>query len=697
MKKGILLLLAAFLAVSPVAIRRANAVPAYPHPITVTQSDGTQLTIRIVGDEFNHYTLNEEGYTIINDIRGDYYYARLDSNGELAPTAVRARPISRLTAAERSQVMTLGKALKPTAVSPLRMQAQAQAPSNSTILLSSVNGINPPGRISAAPTKGKIKSLVILMEFSDVQFTVPSPQQAFTNLLNQDGYSVNGATGSAWNYYHANSNSQFDPEFIVIGPYRASGTTKDYAGAGGTQNVMALMLEACRAADATINFAEYADNGVIRDVFIFFAGHNQAEGAGKYTIWPHRSSGWSYNLDGAILQGYACSSEYKGAAGNTMAGIGTFCHEFGHVMGWPDFYDTDYDGSGGNAPALENYSLMCSGSYNNDGRTPPAVNILERWMVGWTTPTELVDNGNYTLQPVTADKGHLVRTSKNNDYFLFEYRGAGKTVWDNPSYIGGVQGMMVYHVDYIPYIWEYNNINNDPSHECMRLIRSVANANKNPGRTIFPGSSNVTSLSPVSHSHYNAWNGAAPDIKFTNIAVTNNTAVTFTILNNAIPNWRVQTDPYPRDLVLRWEDSKATGWNVTWRQVGATTDLGSQTVNKPEVHIGDLIPATNYAVTITPSPVIRENPAQSFTFSTNSNSSKYASIGLSEYQYSSSQPILLTANVSDDVREVKWYIDGQLTTSTFRALPVGEHKISLEITQEDGSKEYVIKYIQVVK
>ena len=41
----------------------------------------------------------------------------------------------------------------------------------------------------------------------------------FNDLLNQKGYSANGGTGSVRDYYRDNSYGQFDPEFVVVGPY----------------------------------------------------------------------------------------------------------------------------------------------------------------------------------------------------------------------------------------------------------------------------------------------------------------------------------------------------------------------------------------------------------------------------------------------------------------------------------------------
>ena len=46
-----------------------------PKPVEVVQSDGTQLTVRLVGDEFYHRSMTTDGYTLIKNVKGDYVYA----------------------------------------------------------------------------------------------------------------------------------------------------------------------------------------------------------------------------------------------------------------------------------------------------------------------------------------------------------------------------------------------------------------------------------------------------------------------------------------------------------------------------------------------------------------------------------------------------------------------------------------------
>lgn len=685
------------------SISESKAVPAYPKPIEITQSDGTRLKIRIIGDEFSHYTLSDEGYTLTGGADGDYYFASLAADGRLVPTAVKARPVARLTAEERAVVSKLRKGIKPTAVSAIKRLPNLMTASEPLMTKAPVNGMTPPARITDAIVTGRQRWPIILVQFSDTKFTTANPNAAITNLLNQDGYSVNGSTGSAWNYYYQNSNGQFDPQFDVYGPYTVSQPSRYYAGSDGTENVPELVAEVCRLADKDINFQDYKHNSLAKDIIIFYAGYNQAEGGGSNTIWPHRwdirVTGQYVTLDGVTLAGYGCFSELLGSSGGRITNIGTFCHEFGHVLGWPDFYDTDYEESGGTAAALENFSLMCEGSYNNQSRTPPALNILERWMMGWATPEALIASGYYTLDPVTKDKGYLITTPTSNEYFLAEYRGAGLSKWDNPGYIGG-SGLMVYHVDYTSSYasrWSYNTLNNYPNHECMKLVRSVPNTSYSPTRTFFPGSSNVTLLTYESNSLYRSWANAAPTTELEQIALSNGSVQLAVKGQGALlPDIEFKAAASQYGALLTWTDPDFESWTVTWapsEQSGAAAQ--SRIVRQSEIYLEGLTAGTTYDVTITPNPN-GEELMQEFSFTTEETTGGKVRIVLPKTELLSTAPFALAiADYSEPSAQVEWYIDGAPSTSAYRQIKAGEHCITAVITAKDGSKEYLIKYITV--
>ena len=68
----------------------ASAVPALRKPRTVTEADGSTLTLRQVGDEFLHYTIDTHGDVVTVAPDGFYYLAKVDDHGRTTPSAVRA-------------------------------------------------------------------------------------------------------------------------------------------------------------------------------------------------------------------------------------------------------------------------------------------------------------------------------------------------------------------------------------------------------------------------------------------------------------------------------------------------------------------------------------------------------------------------------------------------------------------------------
>lgn len=283
-----------------------------------------------------------------------------------------------------------------------------------------------------------------------------------------------------------------------------------------------MVVDVCRMAYANgIDFGPYSEAGVMRDVFVFYSGGGEADGSDPEGIWPHRYSvayKGTYTFGGNRLAGYACAGELSKYedGNNKFTSIGTFCHEFGHVLGWPDLYDTNYT-TNGQAAGPGTYSLMASGSYNNDSRTPPALSILERWMIGWAEPEVLNTSGEFRLAPVHQDKGYLIGTDTDNDYFLLEYRGTGDNVWDIPDYYSyhesqGTSGLLVYHIDYTtPSKWlTYNSVNTIAGHECMKVVCSYPNATNAvyySRYSFFPGVYKVTSLMSAKQKDFRSWKG----------------------------------------------------------------------------------------------------------------------------------------------------------------------------------------------
>ncbi len=495
----------------------ANAVVADPKPKTITQPDGTRLTITVHGDEFLNWTtvgnrLVEKGKD------GFYYYATFNNDGTKTIGATRAT--------NSSIIPTTAPVTPP--LSAIQIAKERRNTRNNITRSSSIS-------------LGSKKFLVLLIEFSDLPFTVNNPQQAFSNLLNQEGYSKDGATGSSRDYYYENSSGAFDPSFDVYGPIKVSGGYAEYGSNDyyGFEPTDYLLAEACRLADNDIDFSEYDldSDGLVDNVFFFYAGHNEAEGAGEDRIWPHA---WAIYRDNVFLDGvqvfqFACTSEYNGYAGTSMANIGTFTHEFAHVIGLPDFYDTNYEEDGyGNG--LSNLSLMSGGSYNNNNCTPPYLNGIERNMLGWMDEFEVLSaSGDITLEPIWNNIAYITYTDNPGEFYMYESRPA--VGWD--KYIGG-QGLAIYHVDqsknlvngnYADRLWQGGyDINSYAAHQCFDLIESVASESDiwSAEDLFFPGASGKRTFNATSTPASITWAGHPTGYNISKITLSGDN-VTFTL------------------------------------------------------------------------------------------------------------------------------------------------------------------------
>ena len=56
---------------------------------------------------------------------------------------------------------------------------------------------------------------------------------------------------------------------------------------------------------------------------------------------------------------------------------------------------------------------------------------------------------------------------KDNEYFLLENRQ--KTGWD--AYLPG-QGMLIWHIDDVPEVWQKNEVNNNAAHQHVDIIEA---------------------------------------------------------------------------------------------------------------------------------------------------------------------------------------------------------------------------------
>ena len=365
------------------------------------------------------------------------------------------------------------------------------------------------GKINLAP-----RGLVILVSYSDLAFEVENDSAAMSDMLNKEGYNYNGATGSARDYFIAQSNGTYTPEFDVVGPVTLTHERAFYGGniggRGTDKNPQQMIVDACQAVDTKVNFAQYDndDDGKIDFVYVLFAGIGENDINGEPdAIWPHNSSvsGKGCYLDGKLLDNYACSGEINGNI-HARNGIGTICHEFGHVIGLPDYYDTT-PGGGTNwdeGVTPNNWSVMDQGCYNNEGNTPPNYSIFDKYFMGWATPQFLAKDAARTITMGTDyDEGYQISggdaivpfSCTDSVYYIENRQPAG---WD--AYLPG-HGMIVWRVVYDASAWNGNTLNKTARKPRLTLIAadgstvigSIAELNHTGKADPFPGEAEIHS------------------------------------------------------------------------------------------------------------------------------------------------------------------------------------------------------------
>lgn len=479
----------------------AWGIPAKPGSVTVEQPDGTVLTVRLVGDEHAHRTLSEDGHLLMTDEAGMYCYA-IEENGTLKPSGVRASQIGMRSGVERSFVDRLDSNRILTKATELdnarRSEIKESNATRSAARLPNADGINLLFT-DVFPTTGSSHSIVILVNFKDEKFMTKDANDYFTRMLNQSGFRDNGATGSVIDYFSENSMGVFTPVFDVYGPIDLSNNRAYYGGNdyyGNDRNPDKMIIEACELLDEEVDFSLYDTDGdgYIDNVYVFYAGYGEADSGIANTVWPHSwdiisGTGQYRTFDGVLLNHYATSNEIDYFTKNPD-GIGTFVHEFSHVMGLPDLYSTVYN----DAFTPGEWSVLDYGPYNNDGRTPPNYSAFERYALGWLEPKSF-KTGELTLAPITDNVAYKVSTGTPSEFFLIEKRE--QLGWD--EYVP-YSGMLVWYVDYRQSIWDNNSVNNTPSRQGVDLIE--ADNRRTAGSRAgdcFPGYDNVTEFSLTSY------------------------------------------------------------------------------------------------------------------------------------------------------------------------------------------------------
>ena len=502
-----------------VAALAASARPAHPQAVVTPQPDGTQVTLQLCGDEFYHFSTTTDGYTVLKTADGYWVYARRDGD-HLRATSVVAHDAGQRSAAELALLASTPRRITDRlgVDNSKRMRAQAQA----------------------APAKApfdytKFRGLIILVQPSDITFSMgDNTKRFYETIVNQENMTSVGFgdygewTGSVHDYFSDNSMGMFTPQFDIVGPIKVNYKVTQIGNYYRTAFQSAL-----RIAESQVDYTKYdTDNDGNVDMVFFIVAGNTAAYQGNESLgylWPHASTGvGSGTYDGKRISRYACSTELNGSVSYPFIdGIGTICHEFTHVLGFADLYDTNYS-EGGEAHHPGAWDIMAAGTDLNYGRTPAGYSFFERYTFGFAQPRLLnsLGEGDYTLNAVAeSNEGFILRTPVNKEFFVLENRQT-TSKWDR--YLPG-HGMLVTRVDSTnAYYWTTNQVNNDPSRMYYELLRAGNSTIGDLPSDPFPGTYGIAALSNTTTPGLTTFNGTGNTYALSNISESNG-VISFTV------------------------------------------------------------------------------------------------------------------------------------------------------------------------
>lgn len=483
------------------------AVPARPGGFLRTAEDGTEKVVFQYGDEHFHYLTDADGNwldeTTLQPLREEVKAVR-QQEGEARAKIRRAK-----------QVTGLDRLLAP-------------------------------------------RGIVILVNYKDKSFAKVNTNAAMTQWAMGDNYTYNGATGSIRQYFLDQSWGQYALEIDVVGPVTVSQKASYYGqnnSNGDDMHPDELVVEACQLAhEQGADFSKYDwdNDGKVDWVVVIYAGKGEADGGATSTIWPHQYelsyTDMDFQLDGKTIDHYCCLSEQDGQTGSRN-GIGTFCHEFSHVMGLPDLYATN----DATHHTLCDWDIMDAGPYNNDGNTPPAYSAYERWFMGWFQPTLVNSASSVVLPDLTEYRTACYMTEQGDKiddildpdptvFYLFENRQ--NNGWD--EYIPGA-GLLITKVSFSEYKWVNNTVNNSKTSMGVDIMEAKANTTSG-----YEAKAKSSDLYPE---------GATTFTKNTNYQITNialqNEVITFDVNGGgAVINLNVENVQQPAEVIKLIEEGK---------------------------------------------------------------------------------------------------------------------------------------------
>ena len=505
-------------------------------------------------------------------------------------------------------------------------------------------------------------------------------------------------------------NEQLDSNIVVsfkLGP------VVSLTGSYTNETAHLAVDEACRLANATVNFHNYDTNadGYVDCIAVIFSGSE---------IWPQHHNllkkNISLKLDRVTLDEYAALPE---TLYDKPLQIGPVCHEFGHALGFQDLYDTDQNGSGGLSECMwGSLALMDKGDHNDSTRTPAGLCAVDFDILG-LGQRDTLHPGEYTLLPFNRSHEYLWYPADNPDeYFLFECRTMEG--WD--SFIGG-SGLLAYHIDksnnragYSSYYginlrayerWAKNEVNARPNHQCADLIEAYPEADT-VSAVFFPYGETQT-FSSDGEPAFRAWDGTRARYALKDIRINPDGSVSFDVIEPII---ELRHTAFQSSAILSWQLDES---------LPAETDSCTVSVWSAhhELELENILPGPDGHLTVMPEG-LKGNTVYSTLLTVYTHDATYSKSGSFKTMIIDSRNTIpfiyfsggvrnkdgsfnpdarfpLYVYNATDAEEIKWYFDDSpaVTDSDGYFTLTRSGTLRAEITWTDGTTDVIVKELTI--
>ena len=455
---------------------------ASPTPFKSIQPNGIEIEIYNRGNHLQGWH-EYNGWTIIKEPDGWWVYASGKNGTQLIPSGLRVG-----IDPEPSDLITnIQKGIRPEA----------------RVLLdhSPIPNIN-------ATRADTFHVPLILVEFPDAPATYDSVD--FEMIMNQPGYThLNyDNTGSFRDFYQEISYGQFLPvsevsNWITAPHHHDYYAYSDPNGYNHVKELVRAMVDSMEASGFDWALYDNDGDGYVDALNLLHQGAG-AEQGDHSNIWSHKWSlgSLAVQYDGVTINSYTMNPEIQ--SGQIVA-IGVLSHEFGHALGLPDLYDTDYSSTGAGKLAL-----MGSGSWGTSGNSPWYPSTMVGWCkneLGWVDIVEVEDN---------LDNVSIQQSYSNNDIIRVNHQQIPEEYWliENRQKVGSdtlmpTPGLAIWHInDDIAQGWGPNN--NEPYYgvglEQADGLFALENGGPSNGGDVYPGDTDNREFShatiPNTHSLY---------------------------------------------------------------------------------------------------------------------------------------------------------------------------------------------------